>query len=346
MDRPKIGWFCTYTPIEIIEAAGLTPYGIREDSGKAYEDVYLGDSMCSYVRSCLGGALSGAYDFLDGVVIAHSCECMRRLYDAWLFKQEEIKPKRVFFLDVPRVKSEPAMHFFAKQIERLKEEMEACYGEISRTSLINAINTSNRTRELIARLNETRKKDYPPITGSEVAQLIKKGMAAPGDRFNQELEELLAGLNGKSGDMDRPRVLVYAGPAYGRLIESVEEAGGIVVCEHMCNGLRQFGKTVERDDDPILELSRRYLEKPPCPRMIGEHSMEGLFELKRLVDEFKVDGIIYCSVKFCSNMQAGWPLFKEELQAGVPMKFLEGDMEAGINEREVQSFIKKLARRR
>ena len=80
--------------------------------------------------------------------------------------------------------------------------------------------------------------------------------------------------------------------------------------------------------------------------MIGEYSMEGLFELKRLVDEFKVDGIIYCSVKFCSNMQAGWPLFKEELQAGVPMKFLEGDMEAGINEREVQSFIKKLARRR
>ena len=109
MDRPKIGWFCAYTPIEIMDAAGLTPYGIREDWGEAYEDVYLGDSMCSYVRSCLEGALSGAYDFLDEVVIAHSCECMRRLYDAWLFKQEEIKPKRVFFLDVPRVKSEPAM---------------------------------------------------------------------------------------------------------------------------------------------------------------------------------------------------------------------------------------------
>jgi benzoyl-CoA reductase/2-hydroxyglutaryl-CoA dehydratase subunit BcrC/BadD/HgdB len=131
VDKPKIGWFCTYTPLEILEAAGLMPYGIREDSGKGHEDVYLGDSICSYVRSCIGGALTGSYDFLDGVVIAHSCECMRRLYDIWVYKQDEIKPKCVFFLDVPRINTESSREYFTKSIQRFKEALEERYGKIS-----------------------------------------------------------------------------------------------------------------------------------------------------------------------------------------------------------------------
>ena len=121
MSNLEVGWFCTYTPIEILDAAGVIPYGIRLDSGMGHEDIYLGDSMCSYVRGCLGGALTGAYDFLDGVVITHSCECMRRLYDAWTYKQPEIKPTCLHLLDVPRVNTGRAIEYFAESIEDFRQ---------------------------------------------------------------------------------------------------------------------------------------------------------------------------------------------------------------------------------
>ena len=79
--------------------------------------------------------------------------------------------------------------------------------------------------------------------------------------------------------------------------------------------------------------------------MIGEHGLNGLEYLKNLVREYNVDGIIYYSIKFCSNIQATWPLIKDELSEQVPLKILEGDSSSEINERELQSFVKKLRRR-
>jgi benzoyl-CoA reductase/2-hydroxyglutaryl-CoA dehydratase subunit BcrC/BadD/HgdB len=344
VDKPIIGWFCTYTPVEILEAAGLTPYGIREDSGKGHEDVYLGDSICSYVRSCIGGALTGSYDFLDGIVIAHSCECMRRLYDIWAYKQTEIKPKCVFFLDVPRINTPSSVEYFAKNIQRFKEAIEERYGKISEQNLLESINKYNRTRELFHQIHQLRKADSPALSGVCAAQLVEKSMTSPRDQYNAELASLLATLNdaGEENFSGRPRVMIYGGLANPRLVEAVEEAGGVVVCENTCNGLRQFGEFSDSVNDPLRWLSKYYLSKPPCPRMIGEHGMSISENLKTLAREYNVDGIIYYSIKFCANIQMGWPIIRDELSEKLPIKILEGDSSSEINERELQSFVKKL----
>ncbi len=345
MNNPKIGWFCTYTPIEILEAAGLEPYGVRLDSGKGHEDVYLGDSMCSYVRSCLGGALSGEYDFLDGVVMAHSCECMRRLYDGWEFKRGDIKPGCLNLLDVPRIYTERSVDFFASEIERFKQSVEAVYGEISQQAIIDAAVKSLHTSRLLSIIDGARKRHDTPVTGTKVQEIMAKGMKTNRDAFNTELETLIANLGSGDDRLSQPRILVYGGPANARLVEAIEDAGGLVVYEHMCNGIRQIRANQNLKDDPIRYLARSYLSKPPCPRMIGEHGIFGLSRLKRIAQEYKVDGIIYFTIKFCSNAQALWPMFKDVLAGVVPIKMLEGDVSPDINTREVHSFVKNLSRR-
>lgn len=345
MNKAKIGWFCTYTPVEIIEAAGADPFGIRVNSDKAHEDVYLGDAMCSYVRSCMGGALSGDYDFLDGVVIAHSCECMRRLYDGWLFKQDDIKPSCLHFLDVPRVYTEKSIDFFANEIQRMKEKLEKSYGEISAAALSDSIARSAYTSELLSRINESRKEDHPPVTGSQIQKLMIESMTTPRDQFNSRLESILAGQDPVPDHSGKPRIMVYGGPASSSLIDAIEDSGGIVVLEHMCNGLRQIKTDVRQEGDPYKNLARSYLVKPPCPRMVGEHSIFGLSEIKDMVREYRIAGIVFFSIKFCANSQTFWPMFKDSLAGDVPVKMLEGDISPDVNVREVQSFVKKLARR-
>lgn len=342
----KVGWFCKYTPVEILHAAGTLPVGIKSDSGAEHEDVVLGDSICSYVRSCMGGALTGAYDGLTGVVIAHSCECMRRLSDGWLYRQDEIKPKMLHLLDVPKIVTDSSIAFFAGGLKHMKEELEEHFGPISDEALRASMETFAKTRKLFKAIDLLRKEEAPAITGGEVEELIATSWEMPRDAFNTHLEAFIESKEGQTGDKDAPRIMVIGGPSNGSLIKSIESTGGLSVVEHMCTGLRAFAGESVFHEDPYQELAALYLKGTPCPRMLGDKAREAISEIESMVKEYKVDGILYYSMKFCANMQMQWALLKNDIPIDVPMKVLEGDISSEINEREVQSFIKRLKKRR
>ena len=62
--KPVIGYFCHYTPAEIILAAGALPLRFRgagsEDSSSG--DAYLSGRLCTYVRHVLSLILEGNDD--------------------------------------------------------------------------------------------------------------------------------------------------------------------------------------------------------------------------------------------------------------------------------------------
>ena len=101
-DKPLIGWVCSYTPEEIIMAAGCQPFRLS-GSGEPVKqaDAYLHANLCPYVRGVFDQALEGAYQ-LDGVVFVNSCDAMRRLYDVFRLY---LKPHFSFMLDLPRSES-------------------------------------------------------------------------------------------------------------------------------------------------------------------------------------------------------------------------------------------------
>lgn len=342
----KLGWFCTYTPIEILHAAGAIPVGIKSDSGAEHEDVVLGDSICSYVRSCMGGALTGAYDALSGVVIAHSCECMRRLSDGWLYRKDEIKPKMLHLLDVPKIVTDSSISFFAGGLRHMKDDLEEHFGPISDDALRASMATFNKTRELFNTIDALRREEAPAITGGEIEDLIATSWEMPREEFNTHLENFIQSKEGQTGDKDAPRIMVIGGPGNGSLIKTIEGTGGLSVVEHMCTGLRAFTGEPEFNEDPYQELAALYLKGTPCPRMLGDKAREAIEEIQAMVKEYKVDGVLYYSMKFCANMQMQWALLKNDIPLDVPMKVLEGDISSEINEREVQSFIKRLKKRR
>ncbi|MFO7839580.1 MAG: 2-hydroxyacyl-CoA dehydratase family protein, partial [Desulfosalsimonadaceae bacterium] len=264
----KVGWMCSYTPVELIDAAGAVPVGIKSDSGAEHEDVLLGDSVCSFARSCMGGALTGVYDDLKGVVIAHSCECMRKLADGWQFRQLDIKPELIHILDVPKVVSESSIIFFAKQLQRFQTVLEQRFGEISPDALRRSIAKYNRTRELFGKIEEMRKEKAPPVSGREMEELVSAFFHTPADQLHPRLEEFIASKKAETVEKELPRVMLIGGPGNSSLIPAIENAGGLSVAEHMCTGFRSYAAPVQNDEDPLLQLSRMYLSKTACPRML------------------------------------------------------------------------------
>ncbi|MBW2370540.1 MAG: 2-hydroxyacyl-CoA dehydratase, partial [Deltaproteobacteria bacterium] len=91
-----VGHFCSYTPEEIITAAGALPFRILGSGATITKaDMHLQAYSCSLVRGGLEDALTGKLDFLDGTVFPHTCDSIQRLSDIW-----RLNVKEKFHLDV------------------------------------------------------------------------------------------------------------------------------------------------------------------------------------------------------------------------------------------------------
>ena len=100
INRKIIGYICSYTPIEIIHAAGFHPLRIfGRDRPIQKADSLMHSNICPFVRSLLDRVLESETDFLDGVVFINSCDGMRRLYEIW---RERIPKKFFHLIDLPK----------------------------------------------------------------------------------------------------------------------------------------------------------------------------------------------------------------------------------------------------
>jgi benzoyl-CoA reductase subunit C len=351
-EGPSMGWFCTYTPEEIIHAAGYTPLGIRVSSGYEDDDVHIGRNMCSFIHSIFGAALSNEYEYMDGVIIPHCCECMRRLYDGWVEWNDSVKPKFVYQIDVPNVNTHISVDYFVTVLRAFIGALEKKSGRtITDDSLIMSIHVFNKTRDLLRRLYELRKKDNPPISGEDVAEILDLCMTVPKEKFNVKFEPFLEELEKTSKpafDDYRNRIVIYGGMFNPEIIKFAERegTGGIVVCEDACNGVRYFDTNVNltMDSDPVKAIARRYLSKMPCARMAGRRHGDRMPEdLLKIIKDYKADGVIYYITKRCENLYWEFPFIKEALDKhNIPLKRIEGDISGDIRTREIKSFIELL----
>ena len=83
-DRGLIGYTCSYTPIQLIRAAGYKPYRILpETNAPEKAGQLMHDNLCPHVKQILNRGLSNDLPNLDGLVFINSCDAMRRLPSAW-----------------------------------------------------------------------------------------------------------------------------------------------------------------------------------------------------------------------------------------------------------------------
>ena len=347
-----VGYICTYAPEEVIYSFGMLPYrtGAIGCTSTDKADVYLHRFNCTYVRCLLQMGLEGKYDFLDGFCFLNGCEQLRRLYDIW---HRKIGTKFTDMLTIPHVINEKRFEWYLDDIKKFAENMASVFGlgPINKEKLRNAIKVYNETRRLMQRLYDLRKKDAPPITGSEAMKIAIASFTMPKHIFNELMKEALEEIEKRPGISDyRARIMIggsYMDDTF--LIDLIEETGGLVVADNLCFGYRHFVDIVEEVGDPLEAIAKRYFWKNPCPRMQGEFDRR-LNETKKIAKEANVDGIIFERIAFCDNHGAESVMESKFLEEeGIPTLVLEREYmpsDRGRLKTRIQAFIERIERRK
>ncbi|MBC7253366.1 MAG: 2-hydroxyacyl-CoA dehydratase [Actinobacteria bacterium] len=330
MDEREMSWFCAYTPVELLAAAGFRPvrrFGYPH--GLEAADTYLHPALCPYVRACLAEALNG--DAPRHAVFVNCCDGMRRLHDAW----GDLFPGSFsFLLDLPRNPGGRGREILKLEFHRLLRALEEYAGlTVEAEDLHRACRESSELRLSYIRAAEGK----AGVARVELAQETQEY------RFPLEVEE----NRGKEGGVP---VLLTGNLLNPRgLVAFLERAGARVVWADLCNGDRPFTaeSPVEGEDVPrMLEsLAAHYLERHPCARMA-----DGERRYRLLAERFKASGargVIYASLKFCDSYLYDFPRLEVRLRReGIPLLRLESDYadgHAGQLLTRVEAFLEMIA---
>ncbi|MBE0649745.1 MAG: 2-hydroxyacyl-CoA dehydratase [Bacteroidales bacterium] len=333
--KEMIGSTCSYTPEELIIAAGAHPFRIfGESKGLSHADAHLQAYGCSMVRGMLEDGLSGSLDFIDGVVFSHACDSIQRLSDIW-----RLNVKSLHFdvllpvkLDTPLAKS-----YFTKVIGRFKKDLEKSFSiEISESEMKKAIHVMNELRNNLIRLY-TLQSQYPGfISGSDISAIVKASMVME----KQEAVDLLTHILDEAGEIkladmpSNPKRILISGsicshPDISRIIEG---KNAVVVWDDLCSGTRYFEGLVPDDKEPLEAIASRFTSRYVCPaKHLGvEFQMENL---KKLITQHKVDAVLFMFLKFCEPFSFDYPDIKKALEKmKIPFLMVEMDRHNGVDE--------------
>jgi benzoyl-CoA reductase subunit C len=352
-----IGYVCSFVPLEIISASGCTPFRLR---GNVHEPITKGDALletivCPYYRSVFDVSVKGKYDFLSGLVIPHGCDSMVRSYSSWSYSL----PYSYFhFVNTPTVCVESSIEFFNAELNTFRKSLEKFAGKrITDEDLAQAIRIYNENRDKVRALYEFRKADPPLISGTELTMLLIAGSSLPIGEANALFDQVLAeiGKRKKSQLNKGPRIFIDGACVDNiELIKLVEELGGNVVADTICNGARDYFPKADAGGDPIDALGRRYLDKINCPKTYRENKT-GTFEgdiasrfgdIGAYAKEFKVDGAILYVYKYCDPFGFEVPARKAYYKSiNVPLLHLEDVYSAGTIGQlrtRVQAFLEMI----
>ena len=205
----------------------------------------------------------------------------------------------------------------------------------------------NESRRLLEKLYELRKREAPPVTGSQSLSIVAASSAMPREEFNRMLSELLEELEEAEGvdDYDARIMIVGSELDHPKLIELIEDLGGLVVTDSLCFGTRQFKGIVDEGGDPLEAIARRYYNHNPCPRMLREYSRK-VNIVRELAREARVDGVIFERISFCDPHGVDNVMISKELEEDdIPTLVLERDYlisDIGRFRTRVQAFLERI----
>lgn len=341
-----IGYFSPVVPEELIAAAGLYPVRIypRMLGPITMADDHLQPYVCSYVRAAWDQIVQGKHPYLDGVIIPRSCEAVTFIYQTW---KRHLDHEFVDYLNVPWKQTEHTLQFFRKELERVREHLEAFSGQaVSSDALNTTIGLYNRHRALMRRVYDLRAAEHPSISGRNVFDMVMSSFILPKERHMELVSQCLHEIgDAPASKRPRPRILISGGCVIdGELWQLIESCGAIIVADDVNNGARTFWREVPEGDDPMDSLARTYM-RTPCGFNTGISDRFAF--VSDLIARYRVQGVIFAVNKRCESEAFDYPELEKKIreQLGKPTLLLETDY---LNQTErlrtpIEAFVEMLS---
>lgn len=301
-----VGIYCTYTPKEVIYAAGAYPVSLcaTNDETIPAAEKHLPKNLCPLIKASYGFAITDKCPYMyfsDLVVGETTCDGKKKMYELL----GEIKDTHI--MNLPHTKNDLALEFWKKEIEILIKKLEEKFGvEITEEKLRESIKLCNEERKILKEFYSLGKLVPPPIAGYDIYKVLdganftfdKKEQNEKVKSMIKELKETYR-KNECKISKTAPRILVTGCPiggVYEKIVKPLEELGAVVVAFENCSGVKNLEELVREDIDPIDALAQKYLNIP-CSIMSPNKGREEL--LDELIEEYKVDGVVEIVLQSC-----------------------------------------------
>lgn len=308
--KHALGYNCYYIPEALLNLPGCFSTRLRAPRCTSTDvaNYYMTTRTCPYVRSILERAIEGGYNYLEGLFGSECCAAMERMEEHFDLIHP-VKNEKFFstIIDPPMKGDKTNLEYYKTELKvKIVDKLAERGVDVSEDAMRQAVADHNEISRIITEIGDYRKLPNPPITGYEfhVIQLVSQ--VCPHYLIKPYLEETLEEVKTRECEPSFPfraRVALVGSeiddPEFTKLIET---CGAMVVADRYC-----FGSFPSREQIEILDgetafdaICRHYLHWNQCVRfMDGVKIDQRHSEVKRLVDEFKADGVIYENMKFC-----------------------------------------------
>lgn len=327
-----VGTFCSYTPVELVMAAGAVYVSLCGNSelGIAEAEEVLPKTLCPLIKSSYGLALTDRcpyFYFSDMILGETTCDGKKKMYELL----NNIKPVHVMHL--PQGQEGPlALESWAEQIRQTAEFIGKHFNtEITEEKLHKAIIERNRIRKAILKAYEVTKLVPSPVSGYELSSVIEAtDFHFTDDDIIEHLETKTKEFISRYKIQDpnkprRPRLMVTGCPTGGvreKVIKKVEDLGADVVVLDSCAGPRTQRLLVDESKDPYIALAEKYL-KINCSVMTPN---DGRYEdMKDIIEEYKVDGVIEVILHACHTFAVEAYITKKTVTEDLNLPYLRID---------------------
>jgi benzoyl-CoA reductase subunit C len=314
-----VGCLPTYSPKELIHAAGLLPVHLR-GGGDQLEiirgDAYFQSYICQMPRGIIELALSHRLDDFDGFVFPAICDVIRNLSGIW---QLLFPDKLARYLDIPQNFD---VEVGGRLLCRGARPTAGRPGEAGRSPgdgrgparVDRCVQHNRRSVEALMTLRA----DKPWLVPADEAYLIiRAGDVLPVEEHTAMVDRYVALVP----QLDRPvrdhsRVVVSGAfceqPPLG-LIKTLERAGCYIVWDDMTIHCRFIHGDVSTDGDPKLALARAFIER--AVESASVYSCRGSkgAELCRTVKTSGAQGVIFAAPSFCDPALLDQPMLQAAL---------------------------------
>jgi benzoyl-CoA reductase/2-hydroxyglutaryl-CoA dehydratase subunit BcrC/BadD/HgdB len=350
----KIAWCTSVGPAELLLAMGFLVYypenhGAMLGSTRMAADLIphanaLGYSpdICSYLTSDIGSYVTGQTPLKKAfgiekvpkpdVLVFNTNQC-RDVKDwmAWYAREFNTPLMGIHTHRNPSLLNDTIVSSVAKQIEELVEPLEKISGnKFDMAELKKRVALSRECSDLWKKVLETAAAVPAPITFFDSTihmgpAVVLRGNQQAVDYYKLLLKELEQRITNKEGAVEDERFRLYweGMPVWGRLRAHSELFASLKACVLASTYCNSWIFTDFDPDDPFYSMAKAYTE---LFIVRGDEVKEKY--MKRMIDLYKIDGIIYHDAKTCpnnSNNRYGLPQ-RLEKKTGIPSLVINGDL--------------------
>lgn len=349
---PLVGHYCTYFPAEVAWAAGASTVALCSTSDETIEEAErdLPTNLCPLIKSSYGFAKTNKcpfFYFSDVVVGETTCDGKKKMYEL----MNDIKP--VYIMHLPQTQNARALEYWKDEVIDFRKFLEDKFNtEITDENLRYWAKIGNDIRDAQKNLADTMELDPAPMSGLDFFHVtygstFKMDKKAIADEINAIAKKVRDEYDPSTREK-KPRIIVTGCPMGGateKVINAIENNGGVVVSFENCSGEKNFDNNIDLEAEDINEaIASRYLDIG-CSVMTPDTNRLKL--LSKLIDKYKADGVLEMDLVSCHPYIVERETIKRFVteEKGIPYMFVETDFsksDIGQLNTRIAAFIEML----